>query len=274
MSPESMNPIATVIVDDEPAARKALVHLLTPDPEILVIAECRSGREAVRTIRERGPELLFLDVQMPGLDGFRVLREVEPERVPVVVFVTAYDKYALQAFAAHAIDYLLKPFSDARFYEALKEAKSRVEHRRLGDLGHQVAALVARYAELPTGEDDRVAPATKEPYLQRLLVRVDGRITPVRAADIDWIDAEGDYVRLRVGKASHVVRTTMHKIESQLDPARFVRIHRSTIVNLERVKELKPSYRGEYVAVLHDGTTLKLSRGSRELLESRLGREV
>jgi two-component system LytT family response regulator len=271
-----MKPIPALIVDDEPAARKALVHLLAPDPDIVVLAECRGGREAVRAIRERAPELLFLDVQMPGLDGFRVLRELEPDRVPVVVFVTAYDKYALRAFEAHAIDYLLKPFSDARFYEALKEAKTQVQHRRLGDLGHQVAALVARYAELTPspGEEEGGAASPKEPYLDRLLVRVDGRITPVRTADIDWIDAEGDYVRLRVGKTSHVLRTTMHRIESQLDPARFVRIHRSTIVNLERVKELKPSYRGEYVAVLHDGTTLKLSRGCREVLESRLGREV
>jgi len=265
-----MKPIQTVIVDDEPAARKALLHLLAADPEVGVLAECRSGREAVRILREGRAELVFLDIQMPKLDGFGVLREVRAEQLPVVVFVTAYDKYALKAFAVHAIDYLLKPFSDARFFEALQQAKQQVEHRRLGDLGHRVAVLVSGYADLANAMGEQ----KESRYLERILVRVAGLITPVRVTDIDWIDAEGDYVRIRVGKTSHLLRATMHRLESQLDPARFVRIHRSTIVNLERVKELQPSYRGEYVAVLHDGTTLKLSRGCREQLESRLGRKV
>jgi two-component system LytT family response regulator len=150
-----MKPIHTLIVDDEPAARKALVHLLAPDPDILVIGECRGGREAVRAVRERRPELLLLDVQMPGLDGFRVLREVGADHVPVVVFVTAHDRYALKAFEAHAIDYLLKPFSDARFYEALKEAKNQVQHRRLGDLGDKIAALALYRAHPRPGGSGR-----------------------------------------------------------------------------------------------------------------------
>jgi two-component system LytT family response regulator len=271
-----MKPIATVIGDDEPAARKALRHLLATDPEIAVVAECRGGREAVRAIKERQPDLVFLDIQMPGLDGFGVLRALDTSDIPVVVFVTAYDKYAVQAFDVHAIDYLLKPFSDARFFEALHQGKRYVEQRRLGDLGHQIATLVAGYVGLADemGARRQPRPVAKRQHLDRLLIRVGGRITPVRTADIDWIDAEGDYVRLRVGPASYLLRATMQKIASQLDPGRFVRIHRSTIVNLERVKELQPFYRGEYVAVLHAGTTLKVSRGCREPLEARLGHKL
>jgi two-component system, LytTR family, response regulator len=263
-----MTEMRTLIVDDEPAARAGLRHLLSADPDIAVVGECRDGREAVAAMRDAGPELVFLDVQMPELDGFGVLRAVGEERLPVVVFVTAYDQYALRAFEVHAVDYLLKPFTDDRFREALRQAKLQVRRARLGELSRQVAALVADGAA--TGQAAGSPAAVRD----RLVVKTGGGVTLVPMADIDWIDADGDYVRIHAGKAAHTVRETMHHLESELDPGRFVRIHRSTIVNLERIKELQPFYRGEFVAVLHDGTRLKLSRGCRDTLEARLGRRI
>jgi len=263
-----MQAIRTLIVDDEPAAREGMRHLLAADPEIEVAGECADGWQAAAAIRDAGPDLVFLDVQMPELDGFGVLREVDLERAPTVVFVTAYDQYALRAFEVHAIDYLLKPFTDERFRESLDRAKRQVRQGRLGDLSGKLAALLQRYgAEAP-------ARPGRQRYLDRLLVKASGTVTLLRVVEIDWIDAEGDYVRIHVGKSWHLLRETMKNLEGQLDPARFVRIHRSTIVNLEKVKELQPFFRGEYVVVLQNGTTLKLSRGYRENLERRLGRAI
>ncbi len=235
-----MPPIRTLIVDDEPAARDGMRHLLRGDPDVVLAGECANGREAAAAIVEGVPDLVFLDVQMPELDGFGVLREVRNTHLPAVVFVTAYDQYALRAFEVHALDYLLKPFTDERFRESLERAKQQVR-------------LAGR-------------------YLERLVIKSGGRVTLLRANEIEWIDAEGDYARIHVGKAWHLLRETMKNLEAQLDPARFVRIHRSTIVNLEQVKELQPFFRGEYVVVLHSGVTLKLSRGYREHLEAKLGR--
>lgn len=270
------SPVRVVIVDDEPAAREGLRHLLSADPDVSVIGECANGREALTEIRRAAPDVLFLDVQMPGLDGFGVLRELGPDRVPVVVFVTAYDQYALHAFDVHAIDYLLKPFSDERFHEALARAKAHVRHGRLGELGRRLAALVAELEQpAPPSQAELPAPPREhDAYLDRLVIKSGGRVTLLRVTDIDWIDADGDYVRIHVGRQWHLLRETMKHLESQLDPRCFVRIHRSTIVNLERVKELQPFFRGEYVLVLHEGTTLKLSRGYREHLERMLGRAL
>lgn len=264
-----MRGMRTLIVDDEPAAREGLRHLLATDPEIEVVGECRDGKAATAAIRDQAPELVFLDVQMPELDGLGVLRDVPPERRPVVVFVTGYDRYALQAFEVHAVEYLLKPFTDDRFREALSQAKLQVRRTRMSELGREMASLAGE-GGLPAA--DRNAPPTG--YRNRLVVKTGGNVVLVPVEDIDWIDADGDYVRIHVGKASHTVRETMHHLETELDPARFVRIHRSTIVNLARVKELQPFYRGEFVALLHDGTRLKLSRGCRDTLETRLGRRL
>jgi len=258
-----MRPIRTLIVDDEPAAREGMRHLLAADPEIVLAGECSNGREAVAAIRDASPDLAFLDVQMPELDGFGVLREVGVERAPAVVFVTAFDQYALRAFDVHAIDYLLKPFTDDRFRQSLNRAKQLVRQGRLGDLTRKLAALL---------DNDESAPAPAPSYLDRLVVKSGGKVTLLPVGEIEWIDAEGDYVRIHVGKTWHLLRETMKNLEDQLDAARFVRIHRSTIVNLEKVKELQPFFRGEYVVVLHNGTTLKLSRGYRDNLEARLGR--
>jgi two-component system LytT family response regulator len=276
-----MELIRTLIVDDEPAARAGLRHLLASDSEVVVAGECTNGREAVAAIQDVAPDLLFLDVQMPELDGFGVLHEVGTERVPSVVFVTAYDQYALHAFEVHALDYLLKPFSDERFRESLARAKAQVRHGRLAQLSGKLAALLDTYGEPPPRVSGAATPTpTPAPQsqqsasLERLVVKSGGKVTLLRVDEIEWIDADGDYARIHVGKGWHLLRETMKRLELQLDPARFVRIHRSTIVNLEKVKELQPFFRGEYVAVLHNGATLKLSRGYRANLEARLGRTI
>jgi len=240
-----VQPLRTLIVDDEPAAREGMRHLLAGDREVVLAGVCANGREAAAAIAAGAPDLVFLDVQMPELDGFGVLRRLDRASLPAVVFVTAHEQYALRAFEVHAVDYLLKPFSDERFREALERAKLQVRQGRLSELSWKLLALIQGYApEQPAVPVRRIGPK----YLERLVIKSGGRVT--------------------------LLRETMKRLEAQLDPARFVRIHRSTIVNLERVKELQPFFRGEYVVVLHDGTTLKLSRGYREHLEAKLGRAI
>ena len=262
--------IRALIVDDEPAARDAIRSLLAGDADIHIVGECADGRTALRAIANTAPELLFLDVQMPEMDGFTMLRQVDPARLPVVVFVTAFDQYALRAFDVHATDYLLKPFDDDRFRDAVSRAKQSVRAGQLGRLSEELRALLDGVA--PGVPAPRTA-APGGPYLKRLVIKSGGRVTLLNVRDIDWIEAEGDYVKIHVAKAWHLLRETMKRLEAQFDPARFVRIHRSTIVNVERIKELQPYFRGEYVVILHDGKSLKLSRGYKEHLESVLGRK-
>ncbi len=258
-----MRTIRTVIVDDEPACRKGMRHLLAADPEIVVVGECSNGREAVAAIRDSAPDLVFLDVQMPELEGFDVLREVGGERAPTVVFVTACEQYALRAFEARAVDYVVKPFTDERFRQSLHRAKQQVRGAWLEELPPNFLPL---HPERELWRRPR--------YLDRLAVRSGGKVTLVPVREIEWIDAEGAHVRIHAGKTWHLLRETMKNLEDQLDGARFVRIHRSTIVNLEKVKELQPFFHGEYVVVLHNGATLKLSRRYRDRLEAHLGRSL
>jgi len=257
--------IRALVVDDEPAARAAIRALLADDPEIHVVGECADGRTALDAIRSEAPDLLFLDVQMPEMDGFTLLSRLDATELPVVIFVTAYDHYALRAFEVHAQDYLLKPFDDERFRCAVAHAKQQVRQGKLGRLSDRLVALLDGVARPP-------AVASNGQYLKRLAIKAGGRVTILGVKDIDWIEAEGDYVKIHAGRAWHLLRETMKHLEAQFDPARFVRIHRSTIVNVERIKELQPYFRGEYVVVLHDGTSLKLSRGYKEHLEAALGR--
>ena len=262
-----MQPIRTLIVDDEPAAREGMRHLLAGDCDVVLAGVCANGREAAAAIAAAAPDLVFLDVQMPELDGFSVLRRLDRASLPAVVFVTAHEQYALRAFEVHAIDYLLKPFSDERFREALERAKLQVRQGRLSELSWKLLALIQGYVpEQPAVPVRRIGPR----YLERLVIKSGGRVTLLRVAEIEWIDAEGDYVRIHVGKQWHLLRETMKRLEAQLDPARFVRIHRSTIVNIDRLRKLSPSFAGEYAVILHDGTKLKLSRGYHERIATLL----
>lgn len=265
-----MNGVASLralIVDDEPLARAGIRVLLERDPEIEVVGECADGAAAVRAVLEKKPDLLLLDVQMPEMDGFQVLRALPEERLPVVIFITAYDQYALKAFEVHALDYLLKPFDDERFERALSRARAQLRRKQVGEVNRSLAALLASYA-LPGDEPD---PPGAAPYLSRLVVKSGGRIIFLDVDEVDWIEAADYYVRLHAGGKSHLLRERMATLETKLDPARFARIHRSAIVNLDRVRELQPWFRGQHMVILKDGTRLTLSRGRRALLEARLG---
>jgi two-component system, LytTR family, response regulator len=228
--------IKTLIVDDEPLARRNLRLLLEKDPQIEIIDECRNGREAVKAIKSSSPDLIFLDIQMPEMDGFDVLENVGAEQVQAIVFVTAFDQYALKAFEVHALDYLLKPFDDARFQKALQQAKSQIEQREINKLSTKLLAL------LEDRESKRENRASQTTYLTRLMIKLASRVILLKVNEIDWIEADGNYAKLHVGRKSHLLREKMHDLEAQLNPQRFVRIHRSIIVNLDRIKELHPHF--------------------------------
>jgi two-component system LytT family response regulator len=267
-------PVRVLIVDDEPLAREGIRLLLERDPEIEVVGECADGAEAVRAALEHEPDLLLLDVQMPEMDGFQVLRALPEEQLPVVIFITAYDHYALKAFEVHALDYLLKPFDDERFERALARAKAQLRRDQIGELSRNLAALLGAYDAMQArvgGAVTRAGPAATSSYLSRLVVKSGGRIVFLDAADVDWIEAADYYVRLHTGGKTHLLRESMAALEAKLDPARFARIHRSAIVNLDRVRELQPWFRGQHAVILKDGTRLTLSRSLRSRLEELLG---
>jgi two-component system, LytTR family, response regulator len=254
-----MKKIRTLIVDDEPLARERLASLLTGEADVELVGQARDGEEAVTAILDHSPDLVFLDVQMPQMNGFEVIEAVGSEKMPLVIFVTAYDQHALKAFQVRALDYLLKPFDRERFTEALQRARKQIERQETGDLGRRLLALVKDLRK-------------DQPRSDRLVVKSGGRLFFLRADEIDWIEAAGNYVRLHVGTSSHLLRETMNAIEGRLDPEKFFRIHRSRIVNMERIQELQPWLNGEYAVLLRTGTRLTLSRGYREKLQERLGR--
>jgi two-component system LytT family response regulator len=251
--------IRTLVVDDEPAARRGLRLLLERDPEIELVGEAASGHEAVAKILEQKPDLVFLDVQMPELNGFKVLEAVGSQHTPAVVFVTAYDQHALRAFEVNAVDYLLKPYEDERFTAAVRRAKAQLQRQQSETIGAKLNQLLAYLQTVP-------APAAAEPRTEtitreRILLKSGGDIYFLKADEIDWIEADGDYMKFYAGGRTHLLRETMGRLEDKLDPQQFIRIHRSTIVNLSRVKKLSPSFAGEYAVILQDGTKLRLSRG-------------
>ena len=254
-----MTRIRTLVVDDEPIARARVLRLLSEEPDIDVVGECGDGPQAVTAISATSPDLIFLDVQLPEMDGFEVARTLQPDRMPAVVFVTAFDQYALRAFECHALDYLLKPFSAQRFKAALAHARQQLAQRQATTIGRQLLDILPDMRQ-------------REPAVDRLVVKSSGRVYFVRIADIDWCEAAGNYVSLHVGTQCHLIRETMSRLEAQLDARQFVRVHRSTIVNLDRIQELRSSFNGEHVLLLRDGTRLTLSRGYREGLQSRLGK--
>lgn len=257
-----MKKIRTLIVDDEPLARERIRALLAEQADIEVVGEARDGEEAVQAILNHAPDLVFLDIQMPRLDGFEVIRTVGADNMPLVVFVTAYDQHALKAFDVRALDYLLKPFDRDRFAESIGRVRDAIEHSGSDEIGRRLLEIVR---ELKPG-----AP----PRSDRLVIKSAGRLFFLRIAEIDWVEAAGNYVKLHVGTEEHLLRETMNGIEQKLDPDTFFRIHRSRIVNMERIKELQPWFNGEYVVILHNGTKLTLSRGYREKLQERLGRPL
>ncbi len=250
--------VRILVADDEPMARRRLARLLEQEPGAELVAACGSGTEAVEAVRRHSPDLLFLDVQMPGLDGFGVLEALGPATPPAVVFVTAFDTYAIQAFETNALDYLLKPFDAERLHRAFQRAEERL--RRPEDGGpSQLAQLLETLQR-------------QQAVVERLAIRADGRVHFVKVADVDWIESASNYVRLHTGKVSHQLRESLGSIETRLDPARFLRIHRTTIVNVERIRELQPWFSGEFVAILQDGTRLKVSRGYRDRVARLVGR--
>jgi two-component system LytT family response regulator len=256
-----MKKIKVLVADDEPLARERLAGLLSQEADIEVVGQARDGEEAVTAIHDDSPDLVFLDVQMPQMSGFDVIEAVGSDRMPLVVFVTAYDQHALKAFQVRALDYLLKPFDRERFKDALGRARKQLERDENGDLGRRLLALV---------KDLR----SDQPKSDRLVVKSGGRLFFLRTDEIDWVEAAGNYVRLHVGPGSHLLRETMNAIEGRLDPEKFFRIHRSRIVNMERIQELQPWLNGEYAVLLRTGTRLTLSRGYREKLQDRLGRAI
>jgi two-component system LytT family response regulator len=253
--------VRVLVADDEPLARERLRLLLSREEGIDLVAECPNGPDAIEAIDRLQPDLVFLDIQMPGANGFEVIEAIGAERMPLVVFVTAFDQYALRAFDVHALDYLLKPFDRERFHEALVRARQQLDRRTNGDLERRLLELV-----------QDLKPSAQR--LERFVIKSGGRVFFVRSDEIDWIEAAGNYVKLHVAGEAHLFRETMNTLEAQLDPDTFFRIHRSHIVNIERVKELQPWFNGEYVVFLRNGTRLTLSRGYREKLQERIGRSL
>jgi two-component system, LytTR family, response regulator len=250
--------IRALIVDDEPLAREGILIRLEQAPDVEVIGECGNGQEAVTAIRREAPDLVFLDIQMPRLDGFGVIEAVGVRQMPHVIFVTAYDEHALQAFEVSALDYLLKPIDGRRFFEALERARDRIRGKNLEAISAQLHKMMA-------------ALQAERKYLERLSIKSagksGGRITFLGVDEIDWIGAADNYVQVHAGRVSHLLHATMNSLENRLDPSKFLRIHRSTIVNVERIKELRPMFHGEYQVILKDGTQLTSGRGYRENLQ-------
>jgi two-component system LytT family response regulator len=256
-----MRELRVVVVDDEPIARRGLVRLLQPHADVKVVGEGRNGREAVTLLRNERPDLVFLDVKMPDLDGFAVLRALEGGELPVVVFVTAFDEYAVRAFDVHAVDYLVKPFSDARFEMTLARARGYVQQRQAAELASRLAGLLAETTPVP------VAPSgTGGPPELKLVANLGQRAQVVPVREIDWVEAQDYCVLIHVGRASYLMRESIRSLQQRLESAGFLRVHRSAMVNVDRVRELRRPARGEWVVSLADGTELPVSRRNRAAL--------
>ena len=286
LSPPAVATVRVLIVDDEPLARDCMRLALRDAVGVSIVGECIDGASAVDAIRRHAPDIVFLDVQMPGLDGFAVLERIDSEKMPVVVFVTAFDSHAIRAFEVNALDYVLKPFPDERLLAALDRARATIQERRHGELGRRLAAFVQDWQAGAVSRRDEAATRLTQPvsdadamerdiderhlpeqttnakssYIGRFAVRADGRVRFVSAADVDWIEADGNYMVLHVGEARHRLRASLAGLTEGLDPKRFVRIHRSVIVNVERIREVQPWFGGDYIAILHTGAKLRVSR--------------
>jgi two-component system LytT family response regulator len=253
--------IRVLLIDDEPLAREMIREMLEGDPDVEIVGECVNGEEACAAIREHVPDLLFLDVQMPEASGFEVLETVKNGQMPHVIFVTAYDQFAVRAFEVHALDYLLKPFDRERFETSWQRAKEQILKDKSGRIDERILTLLE---ELKAGST----------YLERLVIKSAGRVSFLEVDDIDWIEAEGNYVSVHSGKKTHLLREAIGNLEAQLDPKKFRRVHRSAIVRIDKIKELQPWFHGEYRIILHSGDELMLSRNYRENLQEVLGKAL
>ena len=252
-----MRTVRTAIADDEPLARERIASMLQPHDNYEIVAQCKDGAEAVAAIRKDRLDLVFLDVRMPELDGFQVLDALVGGPVPAIIFVTAFEDYAIRAFEVSALDYLLKPFDRARFEKTLARFEEQFQRGRMG-ISDELRQFLSTLG------------AGTEPYASRFPVKSAGDIYFVRAEEIDWIDAAGNYTALHVAGRKHLIRETMKSVESKLDPRKFVRVHRSAIINIDRLRKLQPYFHGEYVVTLQDGTTLTSSRGYSDRLRALL----
>ena len=273
MTEPNPSKITALIVDDEPLAREVIRMLLQKDREIEILGECASGREAIEFIHNRPPDLLFLDVQMPEMNGFEMLKRLRVTQYPIIVFVTAYDRYALRAFEVNALDYLLKPFDDKRFAKTLSAVKAQWQKERAGAFNRRLLDMLDDYRKtISSSPSDKRSEHPANKYLDRLAVKSGDRTLILRVDEIDWIEAADYYVEFHVGNRAYLLRETMKAVEERLDPSRFTRIHRSTIVNLDRIKEIHSDFHGDQVALLRDGTRLRISRSRRDHLAATLGR--
>ncbi|HZP25193.1 MAG TPA: LytTR family DNA-binding domain-containing protein [Terriglobales bacterium] len=251
-------PIRVLLSDDEALARERLRGLLEDEPDLEIVAECGDGKSAIALIKREKPDLVFLDIQMPEVDGFGVVSALRDQPMPLTIFVTAYDRYAMKAFEVHALDYLLKPVAKDRLSEALEHARKQLQQPSEATFQRRVLNLLAELDSRPS------AP-------QRIVIKADGEIVCLRPAEIDWAESAGNYVCLHVGAATHILRETITSLEGRLGQHQFLRVHRSTLVNVDRIKTLRPSLYGDYSILLRDGTKLTLSRGFRENVLKRLG---
>jgi len=251
--------IRTIVVDDEPLAREGLILSLAEDSDIEVIAECGNGSDAIKAIIELNPDLVFLDIQMPRFNGFDVLREIKPQIMPLIIFVTAYDKYAVKAFKVNALDYLLKPIAAEQLEQSLLRAKDTLLRQNLTENSQRLTELLAQMSQHRTQGYDQGQET-------RLVVKSHGHVHFLHIAEIDWVEASGDYVTIHIGDKTHLLRETMGNMEKRLDSLGFMRIHRSTIVNLKCVRELKANRNNDYDVVLLDGTVLNLGRSYKDSL--------
>jgi two-component system LytT family response regulator len=256
-------PIRVLVVDDEPLAREKIQRMAKDDPDLRIVAECANGAEAIEAIQTLAPDLILLDVQMPEVGGFAVLEALSSNNIPLppVIFITAYDHYAVRAFEVNALDYLLKPFDRERFRAAIERAKKTIRREQAPALDERIVALLEQLQG-------------QQKYHERLVVKTGGRVFFLNTDEVDWVEAEGNYVSIHTGKKTYLLRETISSLESQLDPKKFIRIHRSSIVNINRIKELQPWSHGEYHVILLDGTQLTLSRSYREKLQSALGNSL
>lgn len=262
MNARTLEPIHVLVADDELPARQRLIDLLRRDEQVASVSEAADGQTAVEMIEREKPDLLFLDVQMPELDGLGVIDAIGAADMPLTVFVTAYDQHAIRAFEASALDYLLKPFSDERFEATMARVKARLDERSMREFGQRVMKMVS------------AAPSAPEKRLDRLVVKAGGTTRFIRVIDIDWIEAAGVYVTLHVGGKELLYRAALNDLAEKLDPRRFVRVHRSALINIESVVQLEPISHGEFEAVLKNGSRTRVSRTYRGQLEKRLGQPL